>query len=102
MLRYVIRRVLYSVPILLGVLLVTYFLFFGTASPETIARRNLSSRNPSRTQITTWLTDHGYGEPSEADMKKDGFGRALLSAGLHPKKMGDAATYTPSDRKSVV
>jgi peptide/nickel transport system permease protein len=51
MLRYVVRRVLYAVPILVGVSLVTFLLFYATASPEQMARRNLSAKNPSPEQI---------------------------------------------------
>ncbi|MBC8138272.1 MAG: ABC transporter permease [Fibrella sp.] len=70
MLRYVIRRILYAVPILIGVLLLTFFLFFGTQSPETIARRNLSSRNPTQAQIKQWLDDHGYNKPIGEQLKR--------------------------------
>ena len=70
MLRYIIRRFLYAIPILIGVLLLTFFLFFGTSSPETIARRNLSSRNPTQAQIKQWLDDHGYNKPVGEQLKK--------------------------------
>jgi peptide/nickel transport system permease protein len=60
---YVIRRLLYSVPILLGVTLVTFFLFYMTATPAQMARRNLSAKNPSPAQINTWISQHGYDKP---------------------------------------
>lgn len=85
MLRYVIRRVLYAIPTLFGVLILTWLLFFGTASPEVIARRNLSTRNPSPAQIFQWLGDHGYGEPTEKQMQESAFGRFLLGANIRPK-----------------
>ncbi|MDX1933982.1 MAG: ABC transporter permease [Capsulimonadales bacterium] len=85
MLRYTIRRLLYSIPILFGVLLITYSLFFGVTPPEIIARRNLSTRDPKPAQIEQWLADHGYGEPKTEEMEKDAFGRFLLSAGIKPK-----------------
>jgi peptide/nickel transport system permease protein len=70
MLRYIIRRVLYAIPILIGVLLLTFFLFFKASSPETIARRNLSSRNPTQAQIKQWLGDHGYNKPMSEQLKR--------------------------------
>jgi peptide/nickel transport system permease protein len=70
MLRYVIRRVLYAVPILVGVSLVTFILFYATASPEQMARRNLSARNPTREQIQEWLAQHGYDRPLPEQFKK--------------------------------
>ena len=70
MIGYILRRVLYSIPILLGVLFVTHFLFFGISSPEVIARRNLSTRNPKPEQIKQWLTDHGYDKPATEQLKR--------------------------------
>lgn len=95
LLNYIVRRLLYAIPTLLGVLLLTYFLFFGQASPETIARQNLSSKNPTQRQIKGWLRDHGYGEPATADMEKDWFGKILLGAGVKPKEDAPAAPPAP-------
>src|SRR5579871_5106875 len=55
MLRYVIRRVLYAIPILIGVFLVTFVLFYVAVPPEQMARRNLSAKNPTDAQIQEWL-----------------------------------------------
>ena len=38
MLNYILRRILYAVPILIGVSLVTFLLFYATASPEQAQR----------------------------------------------------------------
>jgi peptide/nickel transport system permease protein len=70
MLRYVIRRILYAVPILVGVSLITFLLFYATASPEQMARRNLSARNPTPAQIREWLVQHGYDKPLSAQFRK--------------------------------
>jgi peptide/nickel transport system permease protein len=63
MLNYVIRRVLYAVPILIGVSLLTFALFYLTTSPENLARRNISSKNPTPAQLQQWLKDHNYDKP---------------------------------------
>lgn len=60
---YVIRRILYAVPILFGVSLFTFVLFYLTATPEEMARRNISSKHPSQVQIHEWITMHGYDKP---------------------------------------
>ncbi|MBV9468961.1 MAG: ABC transporter permease [Abitibacteriaceae bacterium] len=70
MLRYVIRRVLYGVPILIGVSLVTFFLFYVASPPEQIARRNLSAKNPTPQQIHQWLEQHGYDKPLREQFSK--------------------------------
>lgn len=63
MLRYLIRRVLYAIPILIGVSLATFILFNVTATPEQIARKNISQKNPTQEQIQQWLKTHGYDKP---------------------------------------
>lgn len=51
------------IPILVGVSLLTFLLFFMVFSPETLARRNLSAKNPTTEQIATWVHEHGYDRP---------------------------------------
>jgi peptide/nickel transport system permease protein len=70
MLRYVIRRVLYAVPILVGVSLLTFMLFYMTVTPEQMARRNLSAKNPTHAQIQEWLAQHGYDKPLSEQFRK--------------------------------
>ncbi|MCL5103923.1 MAG: ABC transporter permease [Armatimonadetes bacterium] len=68
--RYLVRRLLYAVPILLGVSLLTFLLFYATSSPEQMARRNLSAKNPSPAQVQAWLVQHGYDKPLSQQFKK--------------------------------
>jgi peptide/nickel transport system permease protein len=70
MLRYVIRRVLFAIPILVGVSLITFILFYATATPEQMARRNLSAKNPTHAQIQEWLVQHGYDKPLPVQFRK--------------------------------
>jgi peptide/nickel transport system permease protein len=70
MLRYIIRRLLYAIPILLGVSLLTFILFYMSSSPEQIARRNLSAKNPTQQQIHAWEAEHGYDKPLAAQFRK--------------------------------
>lgn len=70
MLNYLIRRLLYAIPILVGVSLVTFVLFYATASPEQMARRNLSAKNPTQEQIQDWLVEHGYDKPLSEQFQK--------------------------------
>jgi peptide/nickel transport system permease protein len=70
LIRYLARRVLYTIPTLIGVSLLTFFLFFVVFSPETLARRNLSAKNPSSQQIATWVHEHGYDKPKAVLFKE--------------------------------
>jgi peptide/nickel transport system permease protein len=70
MLTYLLRRLLYALPILFGVALFTFLLFYATVSPEQMARRNLSAKNPTKQQIGNWLREHGYDKPLPAQFRK--------------------------------
>ncbi|HLK57279.1 MAG TPA: ABC transporter permease, partial [Chthonomonadaceae bacterium] len=59
---YVVRRILYAVPILLGVVLITFFLFYIVISPQQMARRQLG-KNPTDEQVHQWLHQRGYDKP---------------------------------------
>ncbi|MHA3770913.1 ABC transporter permease [Verrucomicrobiota bacterium sgz303538] len=62
MFNYIVRRLLYVIPIVFGVMLVTFILFFVLQSPETMARNVLGKRaNPQNVQ--TWLHQRGYDKP---------------------------------------
>jgi peptide/nickel transport system permease protein len=63
MIRYLIRRLLYTIPILLGVSLATFALFYLTVPPEQMARQNISAKNPTPQQIQDWLVARGYDRP---------------------------------------
>jgi len=60
--RYLLRRILFAVPILFGVALVTFFLFYIAITPRSMAERQLG-KNPTQAQIHGWLHEHGYDRP---------------------------------------
>ena len=70
MLGYIVRRVLYAIPILIGVSLLTFALFYLAASPEQMARQNLSAKNPTPEQIQGWLVEHSYDKPLNEQFSK--------------------------------
>jgi peptide/nickel transport system permease protein len=73
LIRYIIRRLLLAIPTVLGVCLVTFFLFNIFASPEAIARKQLG-KNPTEAQVEAWVTTHGMDKPMFFNFKlgKDG------------------------------
>ncbi len=62
MFNYIIRRLLYVVPILLGVMLLTFALFFIMQSPEAMAR-NVLGKRATEHNIQVWLVKRGYDKP---------------------------------------
>jgi peptide/nickel transport system permease protein len=63
MLAYILRRLLYAVPILIGVNLFTFLLFFGVNSPDDIARMQLGAKYASADAIERWKVERGYDKP---------------------------------------
>ena len=62
MLSYVIRKLLYAIPVLMGVSILTFILFYRMVPPEILAKRNLG-KNPTPAQVSAWLHQHGYDRP---------------------------------------
>lgn len=63
MLSYIIRRVLYALPILMGVNLITFTLFFVVNSPEDMARMQLGGKHVTEEAIDKWKAGRGYDKP---------------------------------------
>lgn len=63
MLAYLMRRFMYAIPILLGVNIITFALFFMVNSPDDIARMRLGQKYVSSVQIQTWKKEHHYDLP---------------------------------------
>ena len=60
---YIIRRLLYAVPILIGVNLFTFVLFFVLNSPDEMARMHLGEKRVTEEAIVNWKREHGYDKP---------------------------------------
>ena len=69
MITYLLRRLLVAIPTLVGVLVLTWFLFFHSASPEAIARRHLST-NPTPDHVTSWIQDRGLDQPASVQLRR--------------------------------
>jgi peptide/nickel transport system permease protein len=63
MIVYLLRRLLYAVPILLGVNVLTFVLFFMVNSPDQMARMQLGERRVTQAAIDKWKADRGYDVP---------------------------------------
>lgn len=63
MLAYIVRRMLYAVPILIGVNLLTFTLFFVVNTPDDMARMQLGAKRVTAEAIQKWKADRGYDKP---------------------------------------
>jgi peptide/nickel transport system permease protein len=60
---YIIRRILYAIPILIGVNLLTFLLFFVVNSPQDMAATHLGDKYSSPAAINQWIENRGYNKP---------------------------------------
>ena len=72
---YIVRRLLYAIPILIGVNLITFTLFFVVNSPDDMARMNLGMKRVTPEAVETWKREHGYDKPLAYNPSAEGTGR---------------------------
>jgi len=63
MIAYLVRRLLWALPTLLGVNLLVFALFFIVSSPDDMARAQLGAKRVTQEAIERWKADHGYDKP---------------------------------------
>jgi peptide/nickel transport system permease protein len=63
MLAYILRRLLYAIPILIGVNLITFALFFIVNTPDDMARMQLGVKRVTPEAIEKWKVERGYDKP---------------------------------------
>jgi peptide/nickel transport system permease protein len=72
MIAYIIRRFLYAIPILVGVNLLTFTLFFLVNTPDDMARLQLGVKRVTPEAIQKWKEDRGYDKPLLYNAKAQG------------------------------
>lgn len=60
---YLLRRFLYALPILIGINIITFVLFFMVNTPDDMARLQLGGRYIKTEAIEQWKHQHGYDLP---------------------------------------
>jgi peptide/nickel transport system permease protein len=75
MIRYIVRRILYGVLILVGVNLLTFVLFFAVNTPDDMARLSIGGQRISQTAIDKWKVERGYDKPLFVNTEADGVQR---------------------------
>lgn len=63
MFAYIVRRVLYAIPILIGVNVITFALFFVVNKTDDMARMQLGMKHVQQADIDKWKKAHGYDKP---------------------------------------
>jgi peptide/nickel transport system permease protein len=63
MFQYIIRRLLYAIPILIGVNIITFSLFFLVNTPDDMARLHLGDKYVTQADVDNWKQARGYADP---------------------------------------
>ncbi len=63
MMRYLVRLLVYSLLILVGVNLITFVLFFKVNSPDDMARTALGGKRVTQAAVEQWKREKGYDKP---------------------------------------
>lgn len=74
MFAYIVRRLLYAIPILIGVNLLTFVLFFIVNTPENMARAHLGDKYVTQDAINNWIEEKGYDGPMFLNTGAEGTG----------------------------
>lgn len=69
---YIIRRLLYAIPILIGVNIITFGLFFMVNTPDDMARLHLGEKYVTQVDIDNWKVARGYDLPLFFNEEKSG------------------------------
>jgi peptide/nickel transport system permease protein len=75
MLAYLIRRLFYALPILIGVNVITFALFFIVNTPDDMARMQLGVKRVTPEAIEKWKVERGYDKPLFWNIKASGAGK---------------------------
>jgi len=63
MIQYILRRIFYALPILIGVNILTFILFFVVNSPDDMARMQLGHKHVTEEAVQNWKHQQGYDLP---------------------------------------
>lgn len=63
MIAYIVRRIFYALPILIGVNIITFALFFVVNTPDDMARMQLGTKRVTPQAIERWKAERGYDKP---------------------------------------
>lgn len=84
MLSYIIKRILYTIPIIIGVNIFVFFLFFWLNDPDDMAKLHLGNKHVTWQQIQTWKQSRNLHYPK---IYNDGYKTQHLFIASNPKNI---------------
>jgi peptide/nickel transport system permease protein len=87
MMGYFLRRLLYALPLLLGINILTFVLFFVVNTPDDMARMHLGQKHVTPESMAKWKHERGYDLPLFYAAQETGF-RQLTQTIFVQKSLG--------------
>lgn len=84
---YILRRILYAFPLLMGVNVLTFLLFFIVNTPDDMARMQLGQKHVTQQAVDKWKSERGYDLPLIWNEQKSG-GERFTQTIFYQKSMG--------------
>lgn len=75
MIHYLVRRILYAMPILIGINIITFILFFVVNTPDDMARLQLGVKRVTPEAVEKWKHERGYDKPLLLNAGRTGLGK---------------------------
>jgi peptide/nickel transport system permease protein len=101
MLAYIIRRFLYAIPIVAGVNIIIFFLFFYVNSPDDMAIKILGEKNITSEAIGRWKQEHNYHLPLFINTEETGLAQVYQTI-FYQKSIGLFwFNFGKSDRNNI-
>ena len=97
MLNYIIRRFFYAIPILIGVNLITFTLFFVVNTPDDMARMQLGIKRVTPEAIERWKQQRGYDKPLMFNNTKEGVSKLTRTVFFEKSVAMFAFRFGPAD-----
>lgn len=88
---YIVRRLIYAIPIIIGVNFITFILFFIVNTPDDMARMYLGHKYVTQESIDLWKESKGYNKPLFFNDSTQGLKK--ISDTLFFKKSVDLFTF---------
>jgi peptide/nickel transport system permease protein len=87
MIDYIIRRLLYAVPLLIGINILTFLLFFVVNTPDDMARMHLGQKRVTAEAMDKWKHERGYDQPLFWNERAEGLEQATRTI-FYQKSLG--------------
>lgn len=97
MLNYIIRRFFYAIPILIGVNLITFTLFFVVNTPDDMARMQLGIKRVTPEAIERWKQERGYDKPLMFNNAEEGVSKLTRTVFFEKSVAMFAFRFGPAD-----